>query len=366
MPTRLTTAIDTAIADRRLLLPETREILDAAGETISTTGARKLGELYEKLSTTSPAPAGRVYATASSRQALDSRFAAAGLPFGNNASTMQAQLARLFETAELGAQLSRAPRTTSLLSLILRDQRETDGVRQTVFFTADAHRAFLRVDGGGRGQPRARWYGPLDLHALAQSAQIQPLREGQITPERMNWIRTSLQRQLSSGALTFNETQPPPGKMVELGTLHIDAARAAYTVLLPVQNHGENLENNPRYAVKRELDGATSYSTETAILPFESPGTDGRLSDAMRTRARNIYFDLERREAWNWSSRGPSRDKHVVFHALRGAAPTGAFVVARNADGSSKDPDYSTEVWFRHTPSDQWSGPHAIEPLLRD
>lgn len=366
MATRLTTTIDTAIDDRRLVLPETREILEVAGENVSTPSAKKLGELYDKLTTTSPAPAGSVYATGSSRTALNARFVSAGLPFGNHASTMKAELARLFENADLGTPLARAPRTTSLISLTLRDQRETDGVRQTVFFTADAHRAFFRVDGGGRGNPRARWYGPLDLHVLAQSQQIQPLTAGQITPERMNWVRTSLQRQLAANTLAFTETQPPAGKLVELGLLHNDAAGASYTVLLPVQRHDENLDNTTRYIVKRELGGELAYSIETAILPFEDPRSDNQLSGEMRTRARNIYFDLERREAWSWSPRGPGRDKHLVFHALRGAAPTGAFVVTRNADGSYKDPDSSTEVWFRHTPSNQWSGPHAIEPLFRE
>lgn len=345
-----------ATQDNRLDLAEARALVAAVGPSVSPSEARLLSDFYQRLTTVPQVNAPQVYATQGALAHLASFFQQVALPVGPNANAMTVQLRSAFEFADLGRSRPRAPGTSSLMELPLRDARAADGTRDTAFVNPSRRQVYLRVE-GGTAQPAARWFGPFDLDNLPPSRVRQPLAT-QVTGALLTKARDSLLAALNAQP-AFPLRTLPAGNFVELGVLLADG-RGAFTVYLP---DSPDLGSSEQCAVKRTLNGVDTFS---ALLPLQDaadPNTDGTLSPAMKVQARNIWFQLERSETWNFRSEGPPPSQRLVFARLGGSVPQGAFVVGRNADGSLKDPDTSSQVWFRAADG-RWSGPHTITPLV--
>ncbi len=366
MPTVLKTTIDAALANGRLTLPETDQIIAAAGTTLTAAEANQIADVYDRV--TGAAGAVTVTATNTAVRKLDALFVSAQVPFGGNKERMRQRLQIALENVPRGPQLAQAPRTASFdAKVTLRDARTSGGPRETLFINPVSQRAYLRSD-GEPGAPKAKWFGPYALEGLA-GARLVEVAPGQLSPDRTNWIRASVVEDLAH--LAFDQASLPvtgtggpaaSGRFVSLGVLHAtDAAR--FTVFVPEGTAGGSLDGTTRYVVRREAGSEPPrYTTLTDLPAFEDPATDGKVSPAMQQRARAQFYDREFGETHQWHTGAPPSSVKLRRSSVASYGDA-YFVVGSAGGGPLKDPDAATAVYFRHRAADMWSGPFDIEPL---
>ncbi len=356
MPSVLSKAIDAALVDGKLNLTETKKLLDAVGPAVSGAEARALADVYER-ATSVPGAGEPIAATKTALERLDQLFVAEGIPAGGNKERLRRDLQVKLENVALGEPLTKAPRVNSYPTLTLRDARGDGGTRDMLYLRPGSGRAYLRTDGPS-ASAKPRWYGPFETPTLAQG-RLSPLAPGQLSPDRVNWIRTSLQQDL--GHVMFDHPSLPSGAFVDLGLLHATVGEQ-YRVFLPAPPAGGTLETSTQYVVRREAGSSPPrYSALVDVAPFVDPATDGKVSPAMKQRARKQFMEREFAETQGWHAGAPPSSTKLVRASV--ATYADAYFVVGSTGGALIDPDKSSQLYFRHRSGNVWAGPFAVEPL---